>query len=203
MTQIKICGLTKIQDMEAVNRWKPDYIGFVFAKSKRQVTSEKAKFLKERLHPDIKSVGVFVNEQIETITQIVNDCIVDIVQLHGDETEEYVKDLRRHIDCPIIKAVSVQSRDDIVYTESLSSDYLLLDSYQKEHYGGSGIAFDHSLIPNLTKPYFLAGGLTRENILNAIKWNQPYGVDISSGVETDDMKDEFKIREIIEIIRNL
>ena len=86
MTQIKICGLTKIQDMEAVNRWKPDYIGFVFAKSKRQVTSEKAKFLKERLHPDIKSVGVFVNEQIETITQIVNDCSVDIVQLHGDES---------------------------------------------------------------------------------------------------------------------
>lgn len=202
MTQIKICGLTRIQDIEAVNRQKPDYIGFVFAKSRRQVTARQAKNLKEKLHSGIKVVGVFVNEEVQRITLIVNAGIVDVVQLHGNETEEYIRELKRYINCPIIKAVSVQSSKDITNAESLSSEYLLLDSYQKEQYGGNGITFDHALIPNLKKPYFLAGGLNRNNIMKAIECNQPYGVDISSGVEIDGIKNESKIKEIIELIRN-
>lgn len=203
MTKIKICGLTRLQDIKAVNRWKPDYIGFVFAKSRRQVTPEQAGILKHKLNPDIKAVGVFVNESIETIVSICNAGIIDIVQLHGDETEEYIKDLKQLIKCPIMKAVSVKSSDQIVSAEKLSCDYLLLDTYQKGQHGGSGIAFDHSLIPALEKPYFLAGGLNLENIYEAISNNQPFAVDVSSGVETDGLKDEIKIQKIIEIIRQL
>lgn len=202
MTQIKICGLTRIQDIEAVNRWKPDYIGFVFAKSKRQITANQARYLKENLHPNIKAVGVFVNEKIDSLVQMVNTDIIHMVQLHGDETEEYIKELKHHISCPIIKAISVQSRESILSGEELSSEYLLLDSYQKGQYGGSGITFNHSLIPEIKKPYFLAGGLNRDNICNVIKTYHPYGVDISSGVETEGVKDEYKIREIIEMIRD-
>lgn len=202
MTQIKICGLTTIRDIEAVNRWNPDYIGFVFAKSRRKVTLEQANSLKERLNPDISAVGVFVNEKIKTIVDLVNAGTIHMVQLHGDETQKYIKELKTYMNCPIIKAISVQSSEDIIRSEELTSEYLLLDSYQKEQYGGNGITFDHSLIPDLKKPYFLAGGLNINNISNAIKSNQPYGVDISSGVETNGIKDESKIKEIIELIRS-
>lgn len=202
MTQIKICGLTRIEDIKTVNRWKPDYIGFVFAKSHRQITADQAGILKEKLLPEIKSVGVFVNESMESIVNLCNAGIIDIVQLHGDEKEDYMKELKKLVTCPIIKAVSVQSKEQIVCSEKLSCDYLLLDTYQIGNHGGSGISFDHSLIPALEKPHFLAGGLNLSNITEVIQTNHPYGVDISSGVETDGFKDENKIKTIIEMIRN-
>ncbi len=201
MTKIKICGLTRVQDIEAVNRWRPDYIGFVFAKSKRQITSCQANMLKDKLSPDIKAAGVFVNASVQMIVSLFNAGVIEIVQLHGDEDEDYIKELKEALKCPVIKAVSVRSKEQILSAEHLDCDFLLLDTYHKGKRGGSGIAFDHALIPALTKPYFLAGGLNNCSIGRAILDNHPYGVDISSGVETDGVKDERKIKEIIETIR--
>lgn len=203
MTQIKICGLTRAEDIDAVNRWMPDYIGFVFAKSRRQVTRDMARYLKERLDKRIKAVGVFVNEPILSIVKLTEDGIIDAVQLHGDETEDYIKELKQKISCPIIKAVRVRTAGQILQAERLPCDMLLLDSYKAGQYGGSGENFDCSKIPHLQKPFFLAGGLKNENIKQIILKSKPFGVDISSGAETDGVKDENKIRQIIETISNI
>ncbi|MBK5253928.1 MAG: phosphoribosylanthranilate isomerase [Peptostreptococcaceae bacterium] len=203
MTQIKICGLTRIEDIDAVNRWLPNYIGFVFAKSRRQVTPNMAHYLKGRLDLRIKAVGVFINEPILSIVKLIEDGIIDIVQLHGDENEDYIKKLKQKTTCPIIKAVRVQTTEQILQAEQLSCDMLLLDSYKEGQYGGSGKNFDCSLIPHLQKPFLLAGGLKIENIEQMALKCKPFGVDISSGVETDGKKDENKIRQIIETISNI
>lgn len=203
MTKIKICGLTRKEDIEAVNRWQPDYIGFVFCESRRQVTVEQAGLLKANLDSRIKAVGVFVNEPIISIVELCNTGVIEIVQLHGDESEEYVTQLKDQIDCPVIKAVRIQSAQQVLQAEKLSSDLLLLDTYQKGQYGGSGKTFDYSMIPFLHKRFLLAGGLENSNIAQAIEECNPYGVDISSGVETDGIKDEEKIRQIIQMVRGL
>ena len=203
MTQIKICGLTRIEDINAVNRFMPDYIGFVFAKSLRQVTREQACFLKSKLNSNIKAVGIFINEPVSSILNLIEGGVIDIVQLHGDENEAYIIELKQKTACPVIKAIRVQSAEQIIKAERLPCDMLLLDSYQKRQYGGSGKSFDLSLIPPLKKPYFLAGGLNDENIEQFILKCKPFGVDISSGVETDGIKDENKIRQITETISNI
>ncbi len=203
MTKIKICGLTRKEDIETVNHWQPDYIGFVFGESRRQVTVEQASLLKDDLDSRIKAVGVFVNEPILSIVKICNTGVIDVVQLHGDESEEYIRELKEQIDCPVIKAVRVQSAEQVLQSEKLSCDLLLLDTFQKGQYGGSGKTFDYSMVPNLEKRFFLAGGLENSNIAQAIEECNPYGVDISSGVETDGIKDEDKIREIIQMVRGL
>ena len=202
MTQIKLCGLTRKEDISAVNRWKPDYIGFVFANSRRQVTPEHARHLKDGLDPRIKVVGVFTNEPVQFILDLCETRIIEVIQLHGDETEEYIQALKRKTVCPVIKAIRVQSTEQILEAEKLSCDLLLLDTYQKGQYGGSGKAFDHTLIPTLHKPFFLAGGLESGNIAQAVGECHPFGVDVSSGVETNGLKDETKIRQIIELIRS-
>jgi phosphoribosylanthranilate isomerase len=202
MTKIKICGLSRRADIDSVNRWLPDYVGFVFAPSKRRVSPEQASSLKAELELRIKTVGVFVNEPILSIVKLYNTRVIDLVQLHGDETEEYIKEIKSQIDCPVIKAVRVQSAEQVSQVEKLSCDMLLLDTFQQGQYGGSGKSFDYSLIPILQKPFFLAGGLANSNIIQAIKKCHPYGVDISSGVETDGLKDENKIRNIIQTVRN-
>lgn len=203
MTKIKICGLTRKEDIESVNRWLPDYIGFVFCESRRQVTPEQAGLLKAGLDSRIKAVGVFVNEPVISIVKLCNTGVIDVVQLHGDESEEYIRELKNQIDCPVIKAVRVKSAEQIWQAEKLSCDLLLLDTYQKEQYGGSGKTFDYSMIPFLQKRFFLAGGLENSNIVQAIEKCNPYGVDISSGVETDGLKDENKIRQIIQTVRSI
>lgn len=203
MTKIKICGLTRKEDIESVNRWLPDYIGFVFCESRRQVTPEQAGLLKAGLDSRIKAVGVFVNEPVISIVKLCNTGVIDVVQLHGDESEEYIRELKNQIDCPVIKAVRVKSAEQIWQAEKLSCDLLLLDTYQKEQYGGSGKTFDYSMIPFLQKRFFLAGGLENSNIAQAIEKCNPYGVDISSGVETDGLKDENKIRQIIQTVRSI
>ncbi|MDP4120160.1 MAG: phosphoribosylanthranilate isomerase [Bacillota bacterium] len=203
MTKIKICGLTRADDIIAVNRFMPDYIGFVFAKSRRQVTYEQAVLLKDNLNPKIKAVGVFVDEPLPNIIKLIKDGVIDIVQLHGEEDEAYIKKLRQESNGPIIKAVRVQSAEQILKAEKLPCDMLLLDSYQKDQQGGSGKGFDVSLIPPLKKPFFLAGGLNNENIESMINKCRPFAVDISSGVETNGIKDEKKIEQIIKTINEI
>lgn len=205
MTKIKICGLSRISDIEAVNQVLPDYIGFVFAKSKRQVTMDEASDLKKLLNPSIKAVGVFVNEDMDKIMHICNLNIIDAVQLHGDEDESYILALRKLIRLTIIKAVRVKQTQDILDAESLPCDYLLLDSYKDNIYGGSGSTFDWSMIPqkqDRKKPIFLAGGINKNNLMDALQMAKPYCIDISSGVETEGVKDPVKIKEIIYCIKN-
>lgn len=197
MTKIKICGCKRLQDIELVNKYLPDYIGFVFANSKRKIEDAVAMELKAALSNQIKAVGVFVNEPIEHIVDLCKKQVIDVVQLHGDETKEYITKLKGLVEQPIIKAIRVQSSEQVQLAESLPCEYLLLDTYIKDAYGGSGVSFDWSMIPHLSKPYFLAGGLNSENIKRAIHECRPYCVDISSGVELDGYKDEGKIREIM------
>lgn len=186
--KIKICGLFRACDIEYVNEILPDYIGFVFTKSKRQVPLEHAKFLKSRLNPQIKAVGVFVDAELSLIEEVLCEGIIDMVQLHGNETEEYIE----QINAPVIKALRIG--DPIPQ----NADYLLFDAQNP----GSGIPFDWSLLPHTNKPFFLAGGITLENLPNAMQL-QPFGIDVSSGVETDGLKDRDKIEKIVRSVRNV
>lgn len=202
MSMVKICGLSRECDIDYVNSSKPDYVGFVFSKSKRRVTSKQAEKLKLKLSSGIKAVGVFVNEPLELIADLCKQNIIDVVQLHGDEDNDYISKVKSMTGKPVIKAVRVQSTQQILQAEKLDCDYLLLDTYKKSAYGGVGESFNWQLIPTvLKKPFFLAGGLNTENVETAIKTVRPYCVDVSSGVETDGFKDEKKIRNIIEKVR--
>lgn len=196
MSKIKICGLKRIEDIEAANLYKPDYVGFVMAPGRRQVTEQQASHLKKSLCKDIKAVGVFVNEKRDYIAGLLEGGIIDIAQLHGEETEEDVVWLKEHTGKPVIKAVSVKSAEDIRRWRDSSADYLLLDNGA----GGTGKTFDWNVIGDFNKQYFLAGGLNGSNIADALKLN-PYCVDISGGVETDGYKDADKIKQVIDIVR--
>ena len=198
LTKIKICGLTRQCDIDAVNIAKPDYTGFVFAPSHLKIDAPTAACLRKRLSPDIIPVGVFVNESIESIISIIGDGVIDMVQLHGDETEEYMQTLKSLTDKPVIKAISVLNAGDVQKWADTCADYILLDSKG----GATGQAFDWSLIGNVTKPYFLAGGLNADNVANAINQTTPFVVDVSSGVETDGLKDPMKIKEFIRRVRH-
>ncbi len=200
MTKIKLCGLSRPCDIEAANRLKPDYVGFVFAaKSRRYVTSEKAAELKRLLCPNIKAVGVFVNEAPETVAGLLSDGTIDIAQLHGTETEEYIKILREFTDKPIIKAFHIDSENDISAAENSSADYVLLDSGN----GGTGKVFNWNLVRNIKRPYFLAGGLDTENVKLAVTELKPYAVDVSSGIETNGLKDKDKMSAFVANVRNI
>ncbi|MCX7615441.1 MAG: phosphoribosylanthranilate isomerase, partial [Clostridiales bacterium] len=182
------------------NEVLPDYIGFVFAESRRKVTFEQAARMKNRLDSRIQAVGVFVNALSEDIISLSKNGLIDLIQLHGDENASYIKKLRNEISNPIIKALRVQSTEQIVNSVSLPCDYLLFDTYRKDAYGGSGECFNWSMIPELNKPYFLAGGLNAQNIKAASR-QCPYCLDVSSGVETDGFKDLEKIKEIVNMVR--
>ena len=199
MTKIKICGLTRTEDIEMVNEFLPDYIGFVFAKSRRQVSAEQAKELKNKLRPAIKAVGVFVNEKPENIAEIANQGIIDLIQIHGDEDAAYCAQLRKLTQAPIIKVVRVEREDDFAGIEEFDCDYYLFDTLSSKEYGGTGQAFDHSLLYNkeIKKPFFVAGGLNQDNVAAVIEVIKPFGVDTSGGVETDGIKDANKIKEFI------
>jgi len=197
MTGVKICGLTRPDDIAAVNQVKPDYIGFVFFPgSKRYISPSAAEELKKQLSPDIKAVGVFVNEDAKQVKKLLKKGIIDIAQLHGQEDELYIRKLKAAGNKPVVKAVSVQSEDDILVWEQSEADYLLLDNGA----GGTGEQFDWSLIPSISKPWFLAGGLHEGNIDEALG-RGAHALDISSGVETDGMKDPVKIRNLVSRIR--
>lgn len=199
MTKMKFCGLTRPCDMEAVNEIKPEYIGFVFAKkSKRYVTPQKAMELKKLLSPEILAVGVFVGEEPEVIAGLLENGTIDIAQLHGSEDEEYIRKLKTMTDKLIIKAIQVT--DESTYAEtklpSCSVDYLLLDSG-----AGTGTTFDWNKIEKLCKPYFLAGGLSPDNVGEAIELLHPYAVDVSSGIEEDGVKSKEKMAAFAAAVR--
>lgn len=203
MTKIKICGLSRPEDIDFVNEAGPDYIGFVFAKSRRQVGEELAKELKHRLKPKIKAVGVFVNEEPDKIIRLCRNNIIDMIQLHGEEDEVYLDFLRKHVSNPVIKAARIRTRQDINETERINSEYLLFDTFMEGQYGGSGASFDWSIISEVNKPYFLAGGIHSGNVIEAVTLLHPYAVDVSSGVETDGYKDKDKIIDIITKLRSV
>ncbi|WP_405277622.1 phosphoribosylanthranilate isomerase [Methanobrevibacter sp.] len=199
MVKIKICGLRRFEDIEMVNKYKPDYIGFVFADSKRKVSHNLALQLKAKLSPDIISVGVFVDAVPDEILKLYEDDVIEIAQLHGSESEDYIKDLKENTNnkLKIIKAIEMSENEDLSGYENSLADYLLLDSGK-----GSGKTFDWRLIRNdLKKEFFLAGGINSDNVKKAIEEFDPYAIDLSSSLETDGYKDENKIKEIMEVIR--
>ncbi|WKY48891.1 phosphoribosylanthranilate isomerase [Eubacteriaceae bacterium ES3] len=203
-SKIKICGLSRMEDIEAVNLYLPDYIGFVFAKSRRQIDLKRAEVLKNKLDPQIEAVGIFVNHPVDEVVEIIKSGAINIVQLHGDETDEYIRDLKDKLPSEknlIIKAIRVKSKP-ILQTDNLV-DYYLFDTYVESHYGGAGIGFNWELIKDIDKPYFLAGGIQLSNVEVAIKQLHPYCIDLSSGVERDGLKDTEKIKEIVEKVRRI
>lgn len=202
MSKIKICGLSRECDIDFVNIAKPDFIGFVFAeKSKRRVDFDTALKLKNQLDKNIQAVGVFVNNDMDFVLSLVNNGIIDLIQLHGDEDENCIMSLKEKTSAKIIKAVRVKTTENILRADKLPIDYLLLDTYTKGEYGGSGKTFDWNMIPKISKPYFLAGGLNAENIKSALKVGA-YCLDVSSGAETDGKKDKEKIIKIVNTVRS-
>ena len=199
MVKIKICGLKRLEDIEIVNKYKPDYIGFVFADSKRKVSHDLAFEMKNNLASNIVSVGVFVDADIDEIVELFDMGVIEIAQLHGLESEDYIRNLKENTnyELKIINAIEMSDEKDLLEYEDSLSDYLLLDSGK-----GSGKTFDWSLIrTDLTKDFFLAGGINISNVNSAIEEFNPFAVDLSSSLETDGFKDENKIKEIMEVIR--
>ena len=197
--KIKICGLRRPEDIEAVNFFQPDYVGFIveFPKSFRSVTAEELNGLTAKLDKNITAVGVFVNAPEELPAQLLNEGIIGMAQLHGQEDEDYIRRLRKLTKKPLIKAFSVRSEDDIKNAVKSSADYILLDQGS----GGTGKAFDWSLIQEMNRLFFLAGGIGPDNLERAIQEIHPYAVDLSSSVETDRWKDPEKIRQVVDIVR--
>lgn len=199
MTKIKLCGLSRAADIESANLLLPEYVGFVFAKkSKRFVADIQAAKLKGALNPEIKAVGVFVNESKERVAFLLNSGIIDIAQLHGDEDEKYINDLRELSRKPVIKAFTVKSPDDIKKAELSSADCVLLDAGK-----GDGETFDWSLIQGISRNYFLAGGLNPQNVSDAVNKLRPFAVDVSSGIETGGLKDKEKMAEFVSAVRKV
>ncbi|MBD5450582.1 MAG: phosphoribosylanthranilate isomerase [Lachnospiraceae bacterium] len=197
MTKIKLCGLSRPCDIDTANRLRPKYIGFVFApKSIRYVSSEKAAELKKMLHPSIKAVGVFVRENPETVAELLRSGTIDIAQLHGGESEDYIKQLRTLTDKPLIKAYRIDTEQDVEAANISTADYVLLDSGQ----GGTGTTFDWNLLEKIDRPYFLAGGLNVDNVRSAIERLNPYAVDVSSGIEADGYKDSKKMEDFVHAV---
>lgn len=197
MTKIKICGLRREQDIRYANELMPDYIGFVFLKGKmRYVTFEEAAHLRSLLDPAIPAVGVFVNEPVENVIRLLQSGTIQIAQLHGQEDEAYAEELGRAGDHCIIRAFAVRSSEDIHRAFAFPADYPLLDNGK-----GTGETVDWSLFQEQEKPFFLAGGLSPENVKEAIECFHPYAVDVSSGVETDGFKDYEKMKAFMDAVR--
>lgn len=195
--KVKICGITDVETAKVACEYGADAIGFVFAKSKREITPERAKQIIDELPVDVMKVGVFVNESVEVIREIANDCGLTHVQLHGDEGNHHVK----RLNIPSIKAIGVRSSEDIEQSSDYEADFLLFDSPKEKFHGGNGKTFSWQLLDDMPdeirKKCILAGGLHIENIKEAIRIVKPYMVDVSSGVETDGRKDREKIKQFI------
>lgn len=197
MTRIKLCGLCRPCDIEAANQLRPDYIGFVFASgSKRYVSPEQAGEFKKMLNPEIRAVGVFVDETPEKVAELLNTGVIDMAQLHGSEDEAYLSRLRRLSQKTVIQAFRVELAEDAAKAEQSSADYVLLDSG-----AGTGKAFDWELIRNVQRPYFLAGGLDSGNVADAVRLLRPFAVDVSSGIETHGVKDKNKMAAFVAAVR--
>ena len=199
MTKIKLCGMTCPADIAAANRLKPDYVGFVFAqKSRRCVTPETAAKLRALLAPEIRAVGVFVNAAPEQVAALLEQGVLDAAQLHGQEDEAYLADLRNRTKKPLIRAFRVETAQDLAAAMHSTADCVLLDSGT----GGTGKAFDWTLLEHFGREYFLAGGLNAENVAQAVRRLAPFGVDVSSGIETNGRKDADKMAAFVAAVRN-
>ncbi|MDD4370950.1 MAG: phosphoribosylanthranilate isomerase [Anaerostipes sp.] len=203
--KIKMCGLRRFLDIEYANICMPDYVGFIFADSKRKVEVDTAKILIEKLNKNIQSVGVFVNEPLDTLKNIIEKTDIDIIQLHGDETKEYIEEVRSFTKKEIWKAFRVEEKRQIEEANQYNVHKYLFDSFSKEAYGGTGKRLNLELFNGvkLEKPFFLAGGFTVEQINEELKKTKSYGVDISSGIETDGWKDLNKMKQVMEQIRRI
>lgn len=200
-TKIKICGLRRREDILAVNEAKPDYCGFIieFPRSFRSITAAQVRELVQELSAKISAVGVFVNAPIELVSELLNDGTLALAQLHGQEDESYIRELKKITGKPVIKAFSVKTKEDVEKALISPADYILLDQGS----GGTGKTFDWSLIPKIRREFFLAGGIRAENIRQAIQEIRPYAVDLSSSVETDGWKDPVKIRQVVDIVKKM
>lgn len=197
MPKIKICGLRREEDIAYANELSPDFAGFIMAPSRRRVSDGEAVILREKLRRDIPAVGVFVNQPVSEIAACAAQGAFDWIQLHGDENEEVIRELKKCVPMPIIKAVRVKSERDCLQADKLSCEYLLFDTFSEEGYGGTGQTFSWEMIPpNLKHPYFLAGGIDCTNIEKAVKTGC-YAVDVSSGAETGGVKDKIKMGQLI------
>lgn len=202
--KVKVCGLRRPEDIEAVNEYKPDYAGFILSAGFKRTVGREFYELEGCLADGIRSVGVFVNESLENIVENYAG-VLDIIQLHGDEDYEYISRLRSMCGCEIWKAVRAKSCADIENACAFPVDKLLIDSYCENQYGGTGRLADFSVIKNadIKIPFFLAGGLDCSNVKAALMDVRPYGADVSGGVETDGFKDREKIRKFINVVRSV
>ena len=210
--KVKMCGISKVDTIPAVVEAKPDYMGLVFAPSKRQVIVEKAKTLVEALHKQckeqnntvsIKTVGVFVNETLDNLVTIANEVNLDVVQLHGDEDEAFIQSLKERTNVEVWKAIQIRSAADAEAWIDSSADMLLFDAYHKDERGGTGDVFDWSCLDTFERPFMLAGGIDSTNVARAIRTVRPYGIDISSGIETKGVKDDEKITAFTKIVNSI
>ena len=217
--KVKMCGISKVETIPAVVEAKPDYMGLVFAPSKRQVTVDQAKILVEELHRGyakkygsdtehdkngtIKTVGVFVNETVENLVTIANEANLDAVQLHGDEDEAFIQSLKERTNVEVWKAIQIRTAADTEKWIDSSADMLLFDAYHKDERGGTGEVFDWSSLDAFERPFMLAGGIDSTNVARAIRTVRPYGIDISSGIETNGVKDDEKITAFIKIVKSI
>ena len=217
--KIKMCGISKVETIPAIVEAKPNYMGLVFAPSKRQVTVEQAKTLVEELHKvyvkkygsdtehdkndTIKTVGVFVNETVDNLVTIANEANLDAVQLHGDEDETFIQSLKERTNVEVWKAVQIRSAVDAEAWIDSSADMLLFDAYHKDERGGTGDVFDWSSLDEFERPFMLAGGIDSTNVARAIRTVRPYGIDISSGIETNGVKDDEKIKAFTNIVKHI
>ena len=217
--KVKMCGISKVETIPAVVEAKPDYMGLVFAPSKRQVTVDQAKILVEELHrgyakkygsdtehdknDTIKTVGVFVNETVDNLVTIANEANLDAVQLHGDEDETFIQSLKERTNVEVWKAIQIRTAADTEKWIDSSADMLLFDAYHKDERGGTGEVFDWSSLDAFERPFMLAGGIDSTNVARAIRTVRPYGIDISSGIETNGVKDDEKIIAFIKIVKSI
>ncbi|WP_373821396.1 bifunctional indole-3-glycerol-phosphate synthase TrpC/phosphoribosylanthranilate isomerase TrpF [Veillonella sp.] len=221
--KVKMCGISKVETIPAVVEAQPDYMGLVFAPSKRQVTVDQAKILVSELHKQyanrynrdviqwsndvvqefIKTVGVFVNETLENLVTIATEVNLDAVQLHGDEDEAFIQSLKERTNVEVWKAVQIRSAADAEKWIDSSADMLLFDAYYKDERGGTGEVFDWSYLDEFERPFMLAGGIDSTNVARAIRTVRPYGIDISSGIETEGVKDDEKIKAFTNIVRTI
>ena len=217
--KVKMCGISKVETIPAVVEAKPDYMGLVFAPSKRQVTVDQAKILVEELHrgyakkygldteydknDTIKTVGVFVNETVDNLVTIANEANLDAVQLHGDEDETFIQSLKERTNVEVWKAVQIRTAADAEKWIDSSADMLLFDAYHKDERGGTGEVFDWSSLDAFERPFMLAGGIDSTNVARAIRTVRPYGIDISSGIETNGVKDDEKITAFTKIVKSI
>ena len=226
--KVKMCGISKVETISAIVDAKPDYMGLVFAPSKRQVTVDQAKTLVEELYKQnvvennseaeqtepvttldtasfetIKTVGVFVNETVENLLKIAEEVKLDVIQLHGDEDESFIQILKEQSNVEVWKAVQVRSATDTEKWIDSSADMLLFDAYHKDERGGTGEVFDWSSLDEFERPFMLAGGIDSTNVARAIRTVRPYGIDISSGIETEGVKDNEKMKAFTNIVRTI